>query len=62
MKNNIKSINEIDQSTTEGRLLLMALSVITSSSGWTDKTPDQALSHCIKLADEVYKVGKKTRS
>ena len=52
--NDMESIREINTNTIDGRLLLAAISKITTESQ-TDKTPDQVLSQLNKLADHIYK-------
>lgn len=45
----MQTINEINTTTEEGRLLLAALSIITTAPGWTNKTPDEVL----RIAEET---------
>ena len=48
-------IGDIDNTTTEGRYLLMAIAKISTESQ-TDKTPEEILSQIKSLVDNVYPV------
>ena len=52
-KSNLKSIEDIDTTTDEGAVLLMAIGVITSSAGYTDKTPDEVLKVLNKMTEDA---------
>lgn len=55
--NRIRSIRQIDDSTPEGKMLLMAiskLSVINNNYKGTDKTPDEIIAQINKTVDKVY--------
>ena len=49
----IETINDIDSSTEEGRLLIAALAKITTESQ-TDKEPDEVLAQVIQVARGIY--------
>jgi hypothetical protein len=49
----MKSINEISDKTEEGKLLIMAISKITTESQ-TDKTPNEVLQQIVDLKATVY--------
>ena len=51
----IKEVHDIDTKTELGKLLLMAIAKITSTSE-TDKTPDEVIGQLIKKRDEVFGV------
>lgn len=51
---NIKTINDINTETDEGKLLIMALSKLTCTVH-TDKTPDEVVNMLVELAEECYK-------
>ena len=53
MKNRIKTIDDINTKTEEGRLLLMAIAKITTESQ-TDKTPDEVVEQLNKLSKKIY--------
>lgn len=40
----MQTINDIDTSIEEGRLLLAALAILTTSEGYTNKSPDEVLA------------------
>ncbi len=48
-----KNTSDIDYTSNEGKLLVAALSIITTEI-YTMQTPDQALSKIIKLCNEIY--------
>ena len=48
----ITNVNDIDNTTHEGRLLIAALSIITTEYR-TDKTPDEVLQEINELADLI---------
>lgn len=48
------SIRDINTTTKEGQLLLMAIGRISSLPGYTDKTPDEILAEIKKVTEEVY--------
>lgn len=50
----LKNLSEINTNCAEGRLLMAALAKLTTESQ-TDKTPDEVLSQCVLLADDMYK-------
>jgi hypothetical protein len=50
----IKTLNDINTSTEEGKLLLAALAKISAESQ-TDKTPYQILDQVKVLAEKMYK-------
>lgn len=50
----IQNISEVNTNIAEGRLLMSALAKLITESQ-TDKTPDEVLSQCILLADDMYK-------
>ena len=54
------SINNIDSTTVEGRLLLVAIAKITTESQ-LDKTPDEVLVQIVKLDARVNKQEKEIR-
>jgi len=56
----IETINDIDSSTEEGRLLIAALAKITTESQ-TDKEPDEVLSQVSKLAGDISNNGDPAR-
>jgi hypothetical protein len=49
----MKTINEINTETEEGKMLMAALAKITTESQ-TDKTPYEVLEQLQKLKDEMY--------
>ena len=50
----IKEISDINTNTEEGKLLLMALSVITTTFEYSDKTPDQVINELYKMNEVVH--------
>lgn len=49
----INQVGDIDATTEEGRLLCMALAMLTTEIH-TDKTPSDVIAKLNKLKDEVY--------
>jgi len=49
----MKTINEINTETEEGKMLMAALAKLTTESQ-TDKTPDEVLEQVQRLKDEMY--------
>lgn len=50
----LKNLSEVNTNCAEGRLLMAALAKLTTESQ-TDKTPDEVLTQCTELANEIYK-------
>ena len=48
-----KTINEIDDTSDEGKLLIMAVAHITTTTR-TTKTPDEVMAELAKTADSIY--------
>jgi len=49
----MRTINEINTETEEGKMLMAALAKLTTESQ-TDKTPDEVLEQVQRLKDEMY--------
>jgi hypothetical protein len=49
------SISQINTTTEEGKLLLAALAVITTTDGYRDKEPDEVLQMILALRKYMYK-------
>jgi hypothetical protein len=50
----IKEISNINTNTEEGKLLLMALSVITTTFEYSDKTPDQVINELYEMHEVIH--------
>jgi len=50
----VLKFREINDGIEEGRLLVMAVAVITSTPGYTNKTPDAVLARLVHLEGKVY--------
>jgi len=53
-KKKIKEINDINTNTEEGKLFLMALSIITTTFEYSDKTPDQVINELYEMHEVVH--------
>jgi hypothetical protein len=52
-KKKIKEINDINTNTEEGKLFLMALSIITTTKGYSDKTPDEVIKELYEMHEVI---------
>jgi hypothetical protein len=53
-KKKIKEIKDINTNTEEGKLFLMALSIITTTKGYSDKTPDEVIKELYKMHEVIH--------
>jgi len=53
MENKIKDINDINTNTEEGKLLTIALTIITTTQGYSDKTPDQVINELYEMHEVI---------
>jgi len=53
-KKKIKEINDINTNTEEGKLFLMALSIITTTKGYSDKTPDEVIKELYEMHEVIH--------
>jgi hypothetical protein len=53
-KKKIKEINDINTNTEEGKLFLMALSLITTTKGYSDKTPDEVIKELYEMHEVIH--------
>jgi hypothetical protein len=52
-KKKIKDINDINTNTEEGKLLTIALTIITTTQGYSDKTPDQVINELYEMHEVI---------
>jgi hypothetical protein len=50
----IKDINDINTNTEEGKLLTIALTIITTTQGYSDKTPDQVINELYEMHEVIH--------
>ncbi len=53
-KKKIKEIKDINTNTEEGKLFLMALSLITTTKGYSDKTPDEVIKELYEMHEVIH--------
>ncbi|MGD8779091.1 MAG: hypothetical protein PVH88_09060 [Ignavibacteria bacterium] len=53
-KKKIKDINDINTNTEEGKLLTIALTIITTTQGYSDKTPDQVINELYEMHEVIH--------
>ena len=54
MAKKIKEISDINTNTEEGKLLLMALSIITTTKGYSDKTPYEVINELYEMHEVIH--------
>ena len=54
MAKNIQTLNDIDTSSVEGKMLMAALAILTTEGERTKNTPDEVIAEVGVLADKMY--------